>query len=444
MRKTSKFISLFALLLTLSLTFSSCGVFFFSYDADISDRPSADGLEDIKTPESSDKVSPEILDFGITNTFDPKGALSKLYRYDYGFSYITVAVTNTNNSMFADTGLFLDSCIYDRNTAIESGLSLKFSTAKGSASNIVKETTSAQDSLTHYADLIAVPLSAVSLFKNKNILCDPSTLPFLSEADEWLIDGSALSLEDERFVISEASFMPSKTKVIFFNTEMIESSGKDSPYTLISSNKWTWDALADYLGESGSLACAEDIEAIIRATVNVDTEEGADSDTSDTENTESTENTENTEEKGDSEAETGDPTEEKIKELVALITANAVKKETKEKFLAGETLFYLGSFADISDFTSTDTVFGLLPVPVFNEGDNYSDIFSADDVTVFACPKSASDIERSAFLITAIAAASSGSRANAFYKILEESMLRDNGSRLSIGYIFRSDIKIIY
>ena len=121
-----------------------------------------------------------------------------------------------------------------------------------------------------------------------------------------------------------------------------------------------------------------------------------------------------------------------------------VKDKAKEKFLAGEALFYLGTLADIVDISKSELSYGLLPIPVFSEGDSYSDVHDAKNVTVFACPQSAFDIERSAFMMSAIAEVSTGSRSSAFSQIVESKLLRDNGSFLSLGYIFTADIKIIY
>lgn len=84
-----------------------------------------------------------------------------------------------------------------------------------------------------------------------------------------------------------------------------------------------------------------------------------------------------------------------------------------------------------------------MPVPVFNEGDDYLDIHNASDVTVYACPKSAPDVERSAFLLAALGKASEGSRADAFLQILEGKFLYDNSSRLALGYIFAAKMRAI-
>ena len=105
---------------------------------------------------------------------------------------------------------------------------------------------------------------------------------------------------------------------------------------------------------------------------------------------------------------------------------------------------YIGTLADIAEISESDIDFGILPIPVFEEGDNYSDLHSASDVTVYAVPKGVNDAEEAAFIISAIAECSAGSRTNAFAQILESKMLTTNGARLAFGYIFTADIKIIY
>jgi hypothetical protein len=85
-----------------------------------------------------------------------------------------------------------------------------------------------------------------------------------------------------------------------------------------------------------------------------------------------------------------------------------------------------------------------MPLPLFEEGDDYSNIRLASEVTVFACPKNSSDLERSAFLISAINAASNDYIESVFCRISKSGMLSDNGSQLSLGHIYGADTVIIY
>lgn len=406
MQKITKFTAALSVILILCFTLSSCS-FYLSYDINLPDTPDADDIKDIPNPEVTSPEAPEKLDFGIVNTFDPSRSLENFYVYNYNFSYITVATTSKNSALFASTELYLDACVYERNKVLEEKFSFKFSPLTDKASTLVSDIASAKKNNTHYADLVAVSLADISAFEGKDILCDLSTLPFIGNCAE---SGSSF-FENEYFIANEASILPSQTRVLFFNSELLSSLESDSPYALLSSKKWTWETLAKYLETGGKLATADNISKIIEATVKSSDGEG---------------------------------NAEKVKALANAISKSVINDDAKAKFLEGQALFYLGSFADILDITSKDTVCGLLPIPLFEEGDEYSDVHNAENVIVYACPKNAADIERSAFMIAAIAHASEGSRANAFSQILDGSLLRDNGSRLSLGYIFSAETEIIY
>lgn len=410
MQKKVKLSALLSVLLIVSLTFSSCGAFYITHKVKLPYSQSADDLSEITPPEAYTPELPDKLDFGITNAFDPKKSLEDFYNYTYNFDYLTVATSSENNSLFTTTQLYLDSSIYERNKALEEKYLFKFTTLTNKASALAKSITNAQKNNTVYTDIVAVALADIAEFEGKDILCDTKGLPFISSTTEGTINNKTFSLESDAFIASEASILPSRTKVIFFNAVLLEKLGAEEPYSLLSSNKWTWDAFAEYLSLGESLAATEDIAKIIEATVKTEDEAN----------------------------------QEKIKALSETISAHTVKDDAKNSFLAGKSLFYLGTFADILDITSQENACGLLPIPLFEEGDQYSDVHNAENITVFACPKNASDIERSAFILTAISAASKGSRANAFSQILDNKLLRDNGSRLALGYIFTAEIEVVY
>ncbi len=410
MQKKIKLSAVLSVLLIISMTFSSCGAFYSSHKVKLPYAQSADSLTEITPSKPHAPKVPEKMDFAISDTFDPKKSLEDFHNYNYNFTYLTVATSSENNSLFTNTQLYLDSSIYERNRVLEEKFSFKFTTLTNKASSLAQSISNAQKNNTAYTDLIAVSLADLTSFEGKNLLCDLSSLPFIGTSDDHAVNNETFSLESDIFIANEASILPSQTKVIFVNTALIDELGADSPYTLLSSKKWTWDALAGYLALGGKLAAADDIAKIIEATVKTDSEENP----------------------------------EKVMALAETLNASAVKNNAKDSFLSGESLFYLGTFADILELTSQETAYGLLPIPLFEEGDEYSDVHDAKNITVFACPKSASDIERSAFILTAIAAASKGSRANAFSQILDNKLLRDNGSRLALGYIFTAEIEVIH
>lgn len=408
-----KKISAFSLFIILSICLSSCSVFGTMEKVSLPYAPSASDIESPDTPSAELPTLPETLDFGIHDNFDPEGTLESIYAYDYSFGFITVATNQKSNSFATDSGLFLDSCVYERNEILQKKLNFTFSTlAEKNTATVIKNIESAQKNKTKYTDVVAVSLSDLHLFDGKDLFYKYSSLPFSVGGEKYAINNKTFSLENEFFTANEASVLPSRTRVIFINSDLMKTAsvGKADPYTLISSKKWTWDALESYISKTYPLVSADDVSKLINATVTEKTDES----------------------------------DAKVKALLTEIAASTKEtKDAKKSFLDGEALMYIGTLADISKVSESGVKFGLMPIPVFSEGDSYKDIHNASDITVYAVPKIASDTERAAFMLAAIAECSVGSRANAFSQILESRLLYDNGSRLALGYIFSAEIKAI-
>lgn len=423
MRKTGRSAALLSALIIISIMLTSCSPLFISNKANLSGVPRAEDIIPIDTPEVIAPEAPERLDFGIENVFDPSGALADFYPFVYDIEYVTVATTVNNTPLFPTTESFIDACLYDRNSTLEAKYGFTFSALKDKSSALIKDFENAIKNNTFSADLLAVPVTEVSSFESKTVLRPISSLPFVNSSEEWMTDPETFGISGEYFMACEASLVPSRTRVIFFNEELVSAIKAKSPYTLLESGKWTWEALIERLGKHGKIATGDDLDALIEATASSSLAYG-----SVTDNAEGAESTQKA---------------EKLASIKETLTKALVTEDAKKKFIDGEAYFYIGTLADIADITSQETVFGLLPIPVFEKGDKYIDVHNASDVTVYACPKSVADTERSALLLAAIAAASEGSRAHAFSQILDNALLRNNGSRLSLGYIFSADTKII-
>lgn len=409
-----KKISIFSTIIILCMCLSSCSAFGIAQKVTLPFSPSASDIVSHEPPTAELPSPPEALDFGIYDIFDPEKALEGFYSYDCNYGFVTVATNQKSSAFLTDTGLFLDACVYERNETLESKFNFTFSVpTEKDTSTLIKNLESAQKNKTKYADVIAVSLSDVPLFNGKDILYKSASLPFVGNLGSYDINNESFSLESEFFIINEASLLPSRTRVVFFNAELMSraSVGKANPYSLISDKKWTWDALASYISKNYPLVTSDNVSKLINATVTDKSDESA----------------------------------AKAEAMLADLSENTAEtKDAKKSFLDGEALMYIGTLGDIVSISQSSVKYGLMPIPVFSEGDTYSDIHNASDITVYAVPKSSSDNERASFILAAMSECSVGSRTNAFSQILENKLLRDNGSRLALGYIFKSDIEIIY
>jgi hypothetical protein len=130
--------------------------------------------------------------------------------------------------------------------------------------------------------------------------------------------------------------------------------------------------------------------------------------------------------------------------LTEKIAPSLISENAKEKFLGGEALFYVGTLGEIDELNKSDTAYGLLPIPLFEDGDDYKRFHHSDDITVFACAKSSPDPERAAIVISAANASCYGSFESFFFTATKNSFLRDNGSNLSLGYICSGENAVIF
>ena len=411
MRNIFKPTAFLSVLIIMSLMLSSCGVLYFTYEADAPSIPNADGLEDIKDPENPDiSGSLNAVDFGFTNKFDPATVLSRFHPYDFEGAFVTVATSSDKCTLFPNTGLYVDSNLYSSASVLQDKFNMSLTKFSSELEELVKTLENAEATGNNYADIVALPLSAVPSFEGKDIFVKISSLPFIDESAEYFSENKNYQITGDYFIGGSASYRISDTKVIYFNTELMKSLGVESPYSLTSAKKWTWDKLCEYLSSGKYFAAEEDILPIIKATVK----------------------------------NAGEKSDAKAAALAEKLNASLISENAKEKFLGGEALFYLGDLADASDFSKTDTVFGLLPIPLFEEGDDYSAVRHSDDITVFACAKSSPDHERAAFIISAINAASHGAMESLYLTVTENSFLRDNGSNLSLGYICAAETAVVF
>ncbi|MBP3333039.1 MAG: extracellular solute-binding protein [Clostridia bacterium] len=411
MRKILNTAALLSVLLIISMLLSSCGVFYFTYSHEDISSPNADGLEDIKDPDApGTQTPPSQIDFGLSDKFDPTAILGRFHDYNFGGSYITIATASEKNPLFPSTGLYVDSNLYSAMSALQEKFNMSLTKFPSDLETLIATLENAETSGNNYADIVAIPLSAVPSFEGKDIFHKISSLPFISEDADYFAENKNFGITGEYFIGGSASYQISDTKVIFFNTDLIKSLGAVSPYSILSSKKWTWDKLYEYLTFGKGFALGEDLLAVIKATA----------------------------------GEKSEDTDAVAAALTEKILPSVISENAKESFLNGEALFYLGSLAEANEFSKTDTVFGLLPIPLFEEGKEYKSLHHSDDITVFACAKSSPDLERAAFIISAANASCYGSMESLFFSVTENSFLRDNGSNLSLGYICSAEISVIF
>jgi hypothetical protein len=99
-------------------------------------------------------------------------------------------------------------------------------------------------------------------------------------------------------------------------------------------------------------------------------------------------------------------------------------------FSAGRALFQYGAMALVSDYRSTDTDFGIVPAPKFDESqESYYSTYSTYNLTANAVPVTQTDLSRTGQIMEALAVAGQYTLTPAYYDVqLKGKFVRDNES----------------
>ena len=110
----------------------------------------------------------------------------------------------------------------------------------------------------------------------------------------------------------------------------------------------------------------------------------------------------------------------------------------KETFLAGKSLFYIGTLGELSEFANAPLQTGLLPLPKYDTATkNYPYLLDQTALPVFACPINVTSTEGTGIMLSALNAASCAELEELFLQSAEN-QVRDNGSSLMLPYCIGS------
>lgn len=170
---------------------------------------------------------------------------------DFGgenFTILTVDHTEDYNefSVFEDSVDALDSKVYRRNEAINEKYSVKIDTIHKSNPEIVGYVGTQRDAGTISFDAINTGYTYQCSLINLGLIIDMNELPYI-DTDKHYWNQQALSDANicgkNFFLVSTANIWSMhSTQVCFFNTQLCEDLGLESPYDLVDADEWTFEA----------------------------------------------------------------------------------------------------------------------------------------------------------------------------------------------------------
>lgn len=250
MKKIKDGIRSFLIVLTAAsvLMMSSCGVVSVI-------KPPSD-TEETKAPEET--TAPADLN---VYTPDYAGNIDRYLKDLSGAKYNGAAariVTVKKNLVVPDEnmGKVLSEDLAERNAGIESTLGLSISAEERDADSMYKEIRSAVMSGDYYADAIIYPQDMIGTFVTGGAVINMKGLPgFETDMGYYYPSSVAAGTGGDAVyaVAGPASLDPESLSCVYFNKDIIEKCGLESPYALADRGEWTIDKYIEYANAAGAL-----------------------------------------------------------------------------------------------------------------------------------------------------------------------------------------------
>lgn len=414
-----------SLLLAMSLVQSSCGLIVFNDPVGSTELP-----DDTTSLETSDTtVSAE------TEPEEPKPVrdlreesekrLSELVYRDLGASSVIIASAVSAN-LICPSGETESEVVASRNLmtrAVEEKYGTKILVNPVNVSTMLDEAKAAYASDMYYADLMAVPQSMVGAFYAAGILSNMYSLPFTDYTKEYYYEelNEAAVIGNTLYAVSgAASFDPDSLGCVYFNRELVG----DDVYKLVTEGKWTLDKYAELAknantldlvnGHGSGLDCDEYIELLV-ASIGIKYVTNA---------------------KGQlptlsymDDIMMSERADEAVDQIYELLFSDKTYTQSGayEGFDSGELIFYTDRLSSTALLADSDTRWGLLPMPKYDESESYRSPMSSDS-PVFCALLNTPNAETSGLVLEALNAVSYEYVEDIYFSTLRDHYLRDNSS----------------
>ena len=340
--------------------------------------------------------------------------------------FLIIQEEGMESAIFPDSDDFTDAYADRRHRLIQEKYNVELACIKMSRAQIVSALTEAKSQNSYFCDLLIVTPSLLTELQGKGLLYALETLPFF-QINSICIRDDATEEINSRWngiygIWGDALRQPSQAYSVYYNRALAEELDCPNLYKLVQDGQWDLQMFA-YFANLGKFAFDGNIPTLLYGIAGL----------------------QSTSEEGKSLLEDADYLS-LIDQLSALNISTA-ETSSKEAFLAGKSLFYIGKLGELSALASNDLQTGLLPLPKYDlSAESYPYLINQTELPVFACPINVTSTEGTGIMLSALNAASCAELEELFQQSAEN-QVRDNGSALMIPYCIGSlffDRKLIY
>ncbi|MBQ2729432.1 MAG: hypothetical protein IJF69_01515 [Clostridia bacterium] len=241
-------IVLAVILLVTALSLGGCGIFSIN-------RPSEPDTETTKEEETTAPYELEV----VRNEYS--GEVDRFMKDLSGDKYdkTTVRIVTSKKKLVVpdeNAGKVISDDLTERNSAVENTLGISLYTEEKDADTMLKEIKAAVRAGDYYADIIMYPQNMIGAFVKGGAVINMKSLPGF-ETDSGYFFPSAVASgtggDAVYAVAGPASLDPDGLSCIYFNKDMIEKAGLESPYELVDRGEWTLDKYVEYLNAGATL-----------------------------------------------------------------------------------------------------------------------------------------------------------------------------------------------
>ena len=421
-----KILRLLSLCLAVILCLSSCGIIVIndvngkSTDASLTtDAEKTADTDNPKEVELDKKTSDEIK-------AQAKQTLDSLETIN--LSGLRFLIAATDDTFFGGDGsvTLLSSDRVERTNLTAEKLNADLHIVTYSDTELIEKLTEAKNKGEYFADVLAVPQRLVGTLASDGLIKSIRTIAGVNLKAEYLYEDAkdAFSAGHALYALAgEGCFEPEQTYCVYFNRELSKTLGYDM-YSLVSGGKWTLEKYAEC---ASAAKAAGGGGAIIPAGENYKRMlflgSGLDFTANGTDKTPA--------------ANTFSAEYQTTVTLLSSLDPATASTEAQDKFLAGESLFYIDTVSASEKMSDSALVWGMLPFPKYKEDAEYR-TYTSPDAVVFCVPVGAADDRSTGDFIEAFCAASQGyiKYDYIYYSMLN--ILRDNGSVNSLNIIINN------
>jgi len=355
--------------------------------------------------------------------------LASLPKKDYGGNAFFITTPSIEYIDPDNTDNTVNRMIFERNRKIEEKYNISIITSLAAANTILTESRHAVEAESYYTDLMMIPLYMTGQFRLEGVLSNLRSLPFL-DLDSPYFNSESVSMTTAGYsvygVAGQATLSPSAFSAIFFNRNLVEQAGLEMPYSLVTSNQWTWDRFFEYtsaittlngdgedrlhtVGVQNNASRLADLVFVSCGNSFVTSVSKAVPQIAFTA----------------SDAEYAVSAAHRIlTDPDALVDASA---NAIERFAEGNTLFLCEYLSVIPQITDSKAHWGVLPLPLQQENDTYRTLISNNEL-IFTVPKNHTNGEFAAIILSALNAGSYGYLYSEYVNHSMTYTLRDNDS----------------